>query len=199
MAKQLDQILVVDVESTCWDGPNPAGEESEIIEIGLCTVDVASAERLERLSLLVRPERSRVSVFCTSLTTLTQDQVDQGIAFAEACAILRTRYQSRDRLWASYGDYDRRQFERQCQAQGVAYPFGPSHLNVKNLFAVVHALKHEVGMAEALQQLGAPLEGVHHRGGDDAWNIAFLLAHLLKQARATVPQAPQTGQRRPEA
>jgi inhibitor of KinA sporulation pathway (predicted exonuclease) len=184
VAKRLDQILVIDVEATCWDGPIPEGEESEIIEIGVCTVDVASAERLERSSLIVRPAMSRVSEFCNRLTTLTQEQVEGGVAFADACSVLRRRFEARERLWASYGDYDRHQFERQCESQGVKYPFGPSHLNVKNLFAVVHALSPEIGMADALQRLGQPLEGVHHRGGDDAWNIAFILSHLLKQTRA---------------
>lgn len=48
MARKLDQILVIDVESTCWDGPTPDGQSSEIIEIGVCTVDVHSLERLDR-------------------------------------------------------------------------------------------------------------------------------------------------------
>jgi hypothetical protein len=38
----LDRILVIDVESTCWErGREPAGAESEIIEIGVAEVDVA--------------------------------------------------------------------------------------------------------------------------------------------------------------
>ncbi|HEV3165398.1 MAG TPA: 3'-5' exonuclease [Isosphaeraceae bacterium] len=183
MARQLDRILVIDLESTAWEGSPPAGEESEIIEVGLCLLEVSSCERVDRQSWLVRPERSRVSEFCTRLTTLTQEQVDGGISFADVCSILRTQYRSRDRLWASYGDYDRRQFERQCGAFGVGYPFGPTHLNVKNLFAVARALPHEVGMAEALAMLGLPLEGTHHRGGDDAWNIARILGILIQGAR----------------
>ena len=39
MAKRLDQILVIDVESTCWAGAQPEGQVSEIIEIGVCPVD----------------------------------------------------------------------------------------------------------------------------------------------------------------
>jgi len=46
MARRLDQIIVLDVESTCWDGPPPPGEENEIIEIGICTLEVATGERL---------------------------------------------------------------------------------------------------------------------------------------------------------
>ena len=63
MARKLDEILVVDVESTCWDGPPPEGEESEIIEIGLCVVDVDSLSRLSKHSILVKPQRSTISSF----------------------------------------------------------------------------------------------------------------------------------------
>lgn len=183
MARKLDQIVVIDVESTCWEGAPPPGQESEIIEIGVGTIDVATGERLARDDLLVRPEASSVSAFCTELTTLTQQQVDGGISFAEACDVLQGTYRTKDRLWASYGDYDRRQFERQCQARGVAYPFGPGHLNVKTLFAIIHALPREVGMDAALERLGLPLDGTHHRAGDDAWNIALILASLIRKIR----------------
>jgi inhibitor of KinA sporulation pathway (predicted exonuclease) len=184
MTKKLDQILVIDIESTCWEEEKPPqGEESEIIEIGICPIEVISGKRLEKRSILVKPEHSRVSAYCTNLTTLTQAEVDKGILLSEACSILKKEYQSKDRTWASYGDYDRRQFERQCQARNIDYPFGPTHINVKNLFAITYALPEEVGMAEALQLLNLPLEGTHHRGGDDAWNIARILSELLRRRR----------------
>ncbi len=123
-----------------------------------------------------------MSAFCTRLTTLTQEQVDRGIPFHQACAMLRATYRTKDRIWASYGDYDRRQFERQCQARAVGYPFGPDHLDVKSLFALTHALPREVSLAEALELLNLRLEGMHHRGGDDAWNIAGILSELLWRA-----------------
>ena len=40
--KKLDCILVVDLEATCWVGGPPEGQESEIIEIGLCVLHVSS-------------------------------------------------------------------------------------------------------------------------------------------------------------
>src|SRR5579885_3105474 len=166
MARKLDQIVVIDIESTCWEGAPPEGQESEIIEIGICPLEVTSGRRLERRSILVRPTRSTVSAFCTGLTAITQEQVEAGIPFAEACGILVREYRCRERLWASWGDYDRRQFERQCAAQGVPYPFGASHLNAKTLFAIVHALPHELGMDGAMDRVGLPLEGTHHRAGD---------------------------------
>ena len=183
MAIQLDQILVVDIEATCWEGAIPLGEESEIIEIGICPLDIASGQRLEKASILVKPERSRVSEFCTHLTTLTQEQVDRGIPFSEACSTLRKKYLSKERIWASYGDYDRSQFQRQCQSRSIAYPFGNRHINVKSLLAIVYALSSEVGMVQALELLNLPLDGTHHRGEDDAWNIAEILSKLLLRAR----------------
>lgn len=183
MAKVLDQVLVIDVESSCWDGLPPAGESSDIIEVGLCVLDLGSLRRLEKRSILVRPQRSSVSPFCTSLTTLKPTDFESAGSLAEACQILRKEYSSRERIWASYGDYDRRQFERNCKDLGVTYPFGPSHMNVKSLFAMQEGHEREQGMARALNLLGLPLEGTHHRGHDDAWNIALILATLLRRGR----------------
>ncbi len=185
MARQLDQILVVDLESTCWEGPAPEGQSSEIIEIGLCVVDVASLERIEKRSLLVKPVRSEVSDFCTRLTTLTAGDLSQGGSLADAVRILRREYRSRERLWASWGDYDRRQFERVCRLFEVGYPFGPGHLNVKTLSAVATGCSREMGLGEAFAALGWRMEGTHHRGDDDAWNIATVLCRLLRAARGS--------------
>lgn len=187
MAKLLDQVLVVDVESTCWEGKPPAGQTSDIIEVGLCVLDLGNLERVEKRGILVKPARSRVSPFCTELTTITAADLDEAEGLADACRVLRTEHQSNRRLWASYGDYDRRQFERCCREQGIGYPFGPTHLNVKTLFALSRGLRHEVGMARALEMLGLPLEGTHHRGVDDAWNIARILAGLLGRMRDESP------------
>ncbi|MGK7876121.1 MAG: exonuclease domain-containing protein [Xenococcaceae cyanobacterium] len=181
MPQQLDQIIVIDIEATCWQGKPPPGQENEIIEIGICPIDIASGKPLEKDSILVQPERSTVSKFCTQLTTLTQEQVDRGIPFAEACEIVQNQYLSRQRVWASYGQYDKNQFEKQCQSRFVQYPFGTRHINVKTLFAIMNSLPREVGMAQALSLLNLSLEGTHHRGVDDAWNIARILSKLLWQ------------------
>ncbi len=88
MAKRLDQILVIDIESTCWDGPPPLGQMSEIIEIGVCPVDVASLERGEKRCILVKPVKSEVSEFCTQLTTLTANDLKDAGSLADAARLL---------------------------------------------------------------------------------------------------------------
>nr|BFE76182.1 3'-5' exonuclease [Actinoplanes digitatis] len=175
-------LNVVDVEATCWgDGP-PRGESSEIIEIGICVVDTADWRRVEKRRLLVRPSRSRVSAFCTELTGLTQADVDGGSDFATACARVRDELRGRHRTWASWGEYDRRQFERQCVG-GAGYPFGSRHINVKERFAAAFGLRRGVGMSRALALAYLPLEGRHHRGDDDAWNIAAIVAELARRGQ----------------
>lgn len=181
-------LNVVDVEATCWQGEPPAGQRSEIIEIGLTVVDPGAGERLAKHRILVRPEHSEVSAFCTELTGLTQADVDGGTDFAAACRILATEHHAGKRAWASWGDYDRKQFGRQCDAGQGEYPFGQRHLNAKTLFATAYALPRPVGMAKALRHAGLPLEGRHHRGDDDAWNIAALVLHLAARGDWPIPR-----------
>lgn len=195
MARLLDQIIVIDLEATCWEDGPPPGQEQEIIEIGACSLDIATGDRSKKRSILVRPERSTVSPFCTQLTTLTQEQVAEGVSFAEAIEILRQEYHPAERTWASYGDFDRILLQRQCEQRGVRYPFGRTHLNVKNLLAVSLNLPNEVGLDRAVELCGLALEGTHHRGDDDAWNIAAVLGALLERARKGTKQPGVQSQR----
>ncbi|MEU1532946.1 3'-5' exonuclease [Streptomyces fagopyri] len=182
-------LNVIDVEATCWQGQPPPGAVSEIIEIGLTVVDLRAGQRVGRHRLLVRPARSVVSAFCTELTGLTQAEVEQGVSFADACRTLARDHRAGLRAWASWGDYDRHQFVRQCRATGAVYPFGARHTNVKTLFTEAHRLRGRPGMAQALRVVGLPLEGRHHRGDDDAWNIAALVLDLAGRDAWPTPRA----------
>ena len=183
MASVIDKIVIVDIEATCWEEEPPPNQESDIIEIGVVTLDVRQLHLDAKSSILVIPSRSTVSAFCTELTSLTQERVQEGLPLAEACSLLRHEYETKDRFWASYGDYDRRMFERCCAAMAVAYPFGHGHLNVKSLFAVSLGLPYEVGLKTALGKMGLQFVGKAHRGDDDALNVGRLLAKLLELGR----------------
>lgn len=185
MANKLDEAIVVDVESTCWEDKTPERlKKSEIIEIGVAVIDLKTLTVARSESILILPKLSTVSEFCTKLTTLTQEMLEKnGISFHKACSKLRNQYNTNNRLWMSWGDYDRRQFERQCKQSGAQYPFGPTHLNVKNLYAIITGLSREVGMDQALIALSMSLEGTHHRGVDDARNIAKIACRLLDRSK----------------
>lgn len=173
-----DQILVVDIESTCWEEPQP-GNISEIIEIGITPIDTSSGNLLESRSILIKPEYSEISKFCTRLTTITQEDVDSGISFKDACYILANEYHSKNYVWGSYGYYDKKQFMAQCGRENIEYPFSKDHINVKTLFALKYSLKRNVGMTKALRILDMPLIGILHRGIDDSRNIANILSRIL--------------------
>ncbi len=182
--KPLNRINVIDVESTCWEPSPPIGEESEIIEIGISVFNTDSMEIESTESILIRPNHSMVSPFCTKLTTITQELLAKdGVDYIEAITRLEEVYKTKQRIWASFGDYDRKMFERMTKLHKTYYPFGPRHINVKTLIALSLGEVRELGMDNVLEKLGIPLEGVHHRGGDDSKNIAKILGEMMKGLR----------------
>jgi inhibitor of KinA sporulation pathway (predicted exonuclease) len=169
-----DKLLVVDLEATCWETKEESIKNtSEIIEVGVVLLNMRSGKIEKSQGIIVKPTESKISPFCTSLTTLTQEQVDtEGVSFAKAYDILMDEYDSANTPWVSYGDYDRKMFERQCARYSCQTPMSNIHFNVKALMAVLHHSHKAVGMDRALKALNIPLVGTHHRGIDDALNIA---------------------------
>jgi inhibitor of KinA sporulation pathway (predicted exonuclease) len=174
--------LIIDVESTCWENKEarPEGEVSEIIEVGICPFDLKRYKPIEDdcRSILVKPIQSEVSAYCTNLTGITQEMVDGGVTLAHACNLLTSEYNSRRKAWASWGDYDREMFHTECRRKGISYPFGLTHFNLKTLYGIHRGVLKGVGMTTALQHLGLPLFGQHHRGMDDAYNIGRILQQI---------------------
>ncbi|MDQ8012116.1 MAG: 3'-5' exonuclease [Flavobacterium nitrogenifigens] len=179
--KTTDKILIIDLEATCWQGAVPSGQQNEIIEIGLAVLDTETGEISKNKGILIKPQRSNVSPFCTELTTITQDLLDKnGVSFEEAVDLLIDEYNPDLYTWASYGQYDLNMLKKQCKSFGIPYPMGEEHINVKEHFAEKFGLVKPTGMNGALALLNIPLEGTHHRGIDDAKNIAKILHWCLK-------------------
>ena len=74
MSKKLDQILVIDLEATCWEGKAPEGMRSEIIEIGICPLELHTGRRLEKRSILVRPIASTDTLISSSSPKRTAER-----------------------------------------------------------------------------------------------------------------------------
>lgn len=181
--KNLKKIIVIDLETTCWEPPEyQEDQKQDIIEVGLTLLDVKTLEVDGPHSILVHPERSTVSKFCTKLTTITPEMVkleNGAYPFHHVLHMLKD-YDVKNTTWASYGDFDRKMFERQCREMDFGYPFGPRHINVKSLLALMMGWDNEVGMTKAFELIGETPIGTHHRGGDDAYNIAQLLAFIIR-------------------
>ena len=171
-------FLIIDLEATCWEDNKKEKYErqNEIIEIGM-TIVSAENELLWRGGWYVKPLVNPVlSDFCKQLTSIQQSNVDQALALpavlAELSALVTTHTGKTltDCLFVSWGDYDRSQFEKDCRRHQIPYPFGP-HMNIKQYFNKKYRPKRG-GLLAALAHFGMEFEGVHHRGADDAYNIA---------------------------
>lgn len=180
--RNLKKVLVIDLEATCWDTTKEKGDQkSEIIEIGVCHLNLETMEPEDKTSYLVRPRFSTVSQFCTDLTTITPEMLkEEGHYFNEVINTFSKDFGVKYKTWFSWGAYDRVQLEKNCAMYNVKYPMGRNHINAKNLYSLRFGLSKELGMTSALEHAGINLEGTHHRGHDDAWNIAKLVAKILK-------------------
>lgn len=172
---------VVDVEATCSADNSIPRNEMEIIEIGAVMVDAITLDAVDEFQRFVQPQRHpQLTQFCIELTSIRQIEVDFAWGFPRVIDDLKQWLRAfPDNLFCSWGDYDRIQFERDCRYHNVAYPFGRSHLNLKKAYATRQRLKRPIGMARAVRQAGLRLSGIHHRGIDDARNIAKLLPYIV--------------------
>ena len=187
--RRTDRLLVVDVAATCWEGDPPPGERSEIVQVGLAWIYTEGLEiPPPGVVRWVTPIASKVSPFCVRLTGITQADVDaNGAPLGKVCDEIRDQiFAGADLPWASYGDYDRRQFDRNCREAGARYPFPGRHLNVKAWVAVMLGWPAEVGLKTALERVGLQFEGRAHQAGPDARNVARLLVEGMRRARKLV-------------
>ena len=182
--------LIFDLEATCWKDKSN-GKPNEIIEIGAVKID-QSGTVLGEFSEFVRPKLNPVlSDFCRELTTITQAEVDEADAFSEVLG----RFQQwvdigNPYVLCSWGFYDRKQLTKDCQLHGLDTGWLSSHISLKHQYAEIRSLSRPVGMKTALQKEGIPLTGTHHRGIDDARNIAQIFLAQLPNWRFPHEQTP---------
>ena len=175
-------VLVIDLEATCDEGDGIPASDMEIIEIGAVWA-TAEGTVLDTFQALVRPVGCpQLTPFCRQLTNIQQADVDGAELFPAVAARLASfaqLHQAEGATWGSWGQFDAKQLSRDCARHGIANPLASfEHINLKRRFAKARKIK-EVGMARALQMVGLPLDGAHHRGLDDARNIAKLLPWSL--------------------
>ena len=187
---KLNKILVVDLESTCFDDENPKTnsilpdlrtKKSEIIELGIALLDIKSGTVEDSDSFYVQNQFNEISEFCTNLTGITQELLNKkGVLLHEALRRLTKKYNPQNKYWASYGEYDLYKLKSSCIDFGIEYPFSNHHINVKHLFSFKHKMSRGIGLRKALDQMNIEFVGNQHCGKDDAVNTAILLKELLK-------------------
>jgi inhibitor of KinA sporulation pathway (predicted exonuclease) len=173
-------FLVVDLEATCCDDGSIPRHEMEIIEIGAVMLNQATWEIDSEFQQFIQPVRhQQLTDFCTQLTTISQQDMEAAPFFPEAISNFKKWIGSfLNHVFCSWGEYDKKQFLQDCKFHHLLYPFASEHINIKNEFSEYLGVSKKFGMAQALNELGIELKGTHHRGIDDARNIAAIYRHM---------------------
>jgi inhibitor of KinA sporulation pathway (predicted exonuclease) len=173
-------FLVIDLEATCSDDKSIPRQETEIIEIGAVILNRSTWEVDAEYQQFIKPIRHPILTdFCTQLTTIKQTDVENASTFPEAMISFKEWIlKFPNYTFCSWGDYDKRQFNQDCRFHEIPYPFTPEHINIKKQFSDYLGVSKAFGMAGALEKLGFELMGTHHRGIDDARNIAKIFRYM---------------------
>ena len=169
--------LIIDLEATCSEDNSIPRRSMEMIEIGAVMLNSTTLQVEGEYQTFIRPIlHPQLTEFCTALTSISQQDVAVAPLFSDALeAFQRWMRPFGSALFCSWGDYDKHQFKKDCRLHGVNYPFSGNHLNLKKAFSMAIDSRKMFGMAGALERLGLSLEGTHHRGIDDARNVARIV------------------------
>jgi inhibitor of KinA sporulation pathway (predicted exonuclease) len=178
-----DYYLIVDLEATCSNDGSIPSHEMEIIEIGAVMLNRKTWEIDSQFQQFIQPVRHpQLTAFCTELTSIQQQDVNQAPKFPEAISQFKAWINLfPDYIFCSWGNYDKKQFLQDCSYHHVSYPFASEHINIKQEFSAYLGVSKKFGMANALEVLGLELQGTHHRGIDDAHNIAAIYRKMKTQ------------------
>ncbi len=164
--------IILDLEATCWKDRD-LNKQNEIIEIGAVKIN-EQGESIGEFCEFIRPKLNPIlSDFCKELTTIQQEDIDN----ADTFDLVIKRFKSwinidEPYVLCSWGFYDKKQFEKDCDLYNLDIDWLTNHISVKQQYAKIKNLKKPIGMGVALKKENLPLDGTHHRGIDDARNIA---------------------------
>lgn len=180
MSNEYREVVVIDLEATCWEtDAETAQNTSEIIEVGVCILNVVTGEISKKKGIIVNPKNSKVSHFCTELTSITQEMVDQGVSFEQALKILKEDYRVDQKVVAAWGNYDQNMLLKECERHFIKPPFGPTYLNISAL-ATMKLKTRRLSLSQACEIYQLKFEGRLHRGDDDAVMAAKVLWEIIK-------------------
>ena len=174
----------MDLEATCWRERSDR-TKMEIIEIGAVVLDASTGPMGAEFSRFVRPIVSpKLSDFCTELTSIRQEDVDQADYFWTVFPEFLEWIGVEPFVLCSWGAYDPNQFRQDCQRHGMMFPSTfERHINLKKEFARWKSIR-PCGMSKALELMKLPLVGQYHRAIDDARNIAKLAQLVLPKVES---------------
>ncbi len=184
------QYLFIDFEFTMPEkGGAFRGFYPEIIEAGM--VSVINNRICEEFSSYVTPVRfPKLSERCKDFLHISQEQVDQGIAFLELVDKMKEMSQNRTCTIITWGNMDMRVLRNNCSQAGAAFPFRGKEVDLSMEYKRFFGDQNQTGLWKAVQEYGKEGTGKHHRALDDAlttYNIFKLVEKDKKYLQKPEP------------
>jgi len=188
--QKLSHLLVLDFESTCWEG-RAGAPPPEVIEFPVILLCLRTGRHLSEFRQFCMPvEQPRLSPFCTSLTGITQAQVEAGVPLP-TCLVLYNQWLKEVTLehgldaasitCLTWSDWDLNLcLENECRRKQVRKP--PSlgaWVDIRAVYREFYSRRPQ-GLANAMKEVGLGFEGREHSGVEDARNTARLVWRMVQ-------------------
>ncbi|CAL4079825.1 unnamed protein product [Meganyctiphanes norvegica] len=185
-----DNIIVIDFEATCEEA-KPPGFKHEIIEFPAVIINTQSRKIIGEFQSYVQPVLNpRLSKFCTRLTGISQEMVENAPKFPEVLNQFKNWLNENNLIFegedcrsfaiATDGPWDMGRFLlHQCNDSQQPLPeWAKKWINIKKSYCNFYRTKR-LPLNQMLEKLGLHFEGRPHCGMDDSRNIARIAIHLL--------------------
>jgi len=186
-----EYYLVLDFESTCQDPEQGPIDPQEIIEFPCLLVRADDLGLVEEFHEYIRPDaKPQLTTFCTELTGITQDMIQDRDTFPDVLSRFVSWYESHDlntsnATFVTCGQWDlETMLPKQCHYSGKTVPqmldVGESgeFVNIK-LTHQETMRQYAKGIEAMLGQLGLKFKGHLHSGIDDCKNILSVMEGLV--------------------
>lgn len=174
-------FIIYDLEATCWE--NKFKRQAEIIEIGAVKIN-EYAEVEDTFTRFVKPVvHPFLSPFCIQLTSITQVEVNRAAKFYTVVEEFQDwiGIDEEEYLLCSWGNYDKTQLIKDCDFHDIESDWIEDHINLKRQYQQIRGLNKPYGLKKAVKVEGFEFEGTHHRGIDDAYNLAKIFGKFFDE------------------
>lgn len=180
-------FIVYDLEATCWR--QRRSWQVEVIEIGAVKLS-ESLEIVDEFSAFVRPIlHPEISEFCTRLTSITQDDIEDASEFHEVIREFEAWLDPTGTrtVLLSWGEFDKRQLLTDARLHRLELPWLNYHACLQMHFSRWKGSKNQIGLISALELEGLTYLGTQHRAIEDARNMARLFQRVARPMRLVEP------------
>ncbi|GJM32549.1 MAG: exonuclease [Saprospiraceae bacterium] len=177
-------FIIYDIEATCWEG-NPMSRVQEVIEIGAVRIN-QFGEYEGEFNRFIKPIlHPNLSLFCRQLTSIEQENINRADQFPAVIEDFQDWAEMFDDeyMLCSWGNFDKKILIQDCQLHDLDYDWAESHINIRRQYHEIKRLHRTRGLKSSVTKEGFDFTGNHHRGIDDAKNLAKIFGKYLDEWR----------------